>query len=122
MTIHHALQDKMGPFCRAASDCALILDILRGRDMDDIASQDVPLPNPFNVDVSNLSIGVLPSMQDSSAEVSHVKLLPCMSLHGSQPCRYKYWFVGSTKVVMVMPKLLWKQRPLGELSHLQIQC
>ncbi|BDA44986.1 Glutamyl-tRNA(Gln) amidotransferase subunit A [Coccomyxa sp. Obi] len=64
--------DKMGPFCRAASDCALILDILRGRDTDDIASQDVPLPSPFNVDVSNLSIGVLPSMQDSSAEFTAI--------------------------------------------------
>lgn len=56
--------------------------------MDDIASQDIPLPSPFNVDVSNLSIGVLPSMQDSSAEVSYVKRLPFMSLHGNQPCKY----------------------------------
>lgn len=60
----------MGPFCRAASDCVLILDILRGRDVNDIASQDVSLPSPFNIDVSNLSIGVLPSVQSVSAEVS----------------------------------------------------
>ena len=56
--------------------------------MDDIASQDVPLPSPFNIDVFNLSIGVLPSVQDSSAEVSRLTQLPRMSLHGSRPCRY----------------------------------
>ncbi len=59
----------MGPFCRAASDCVLVLDVLRGNDVDDIASQDVMLPSPFDVNVSNLSIGVLPSVQDFSAEV-----------------------------------------------------
>lgn len=82
------MQDKMGPFCRAASDCALILDILRGRDMDDIASQDVLLPSPFDVNVSNLSIGVLSSVQDFSAEVSHSIPIFQMAWHSSS-VKYK---------------------------------
>ena len=68
-----ALQDKVGPFCRAASDCALILDAIRGRDTDDIASLDVALDDPFNVDISNLTVGVLSSVQDRASEVR-----PCL--------------------------------------------
>ena len=64
-----ALQDKVGPFCRAASDCALILDVIRGRDTDDPASLDVALGNPFGVNVSTLTLGVLPSIQDRASEV-----------------------------------------------------
>ena len=59
----------MGPFCRAASDCALILDAIRGRDTDDIASLDVALDDPFLVNISNLTLGVLSSVQDRASEV-----------------------------------------------------
>jgi hypothetical protein len=72
-------QDKVGPFCRAASDCALILDILRGHDPDDIAAQDVGLPSPFDVAISNFTLGVLPSVQTTSAEV----MLFCICAHGT---------------------------------------
>ena len=65
----HLAQDKMGPFCRCAADCALIYDALRGRDPADVASQDLPLADPFAVNVSGLTLGVLPSAQDSSVEV-----------------------------------------------------
>ena len=68
-TIANALQDKVGPFCRAASDCALILDASRGRDPDDVASLDVALDNPFWVNLTGLTLGVLPSVQDRASEV-----------------------------------------------------
>lgn len=71
-----ALQDKVGPFCRAASDCALILDAIRGRDVDDVASLDVALDSPFTVNVTSLTLGVLPSIQDRASEVRQ-RLLPC---------------------------------------------
>ena len=70
ITIANALQDKVGPFCRAASDCALILDAIRGRDPDDVASLDVALDNPFRVNLTGLTLGVLPSVQDRASEVS----------------------------------------------------
>lgn len=70
VTIANALQDKVGPFCRAASDCALILDAIRGRDPDDVASLDVALDNPFWVNLTGLTVGVLPSVQDRASEVS----------------------------------------------------
>ena len=68
----------MGPFCRCASDCALVYDVLRGRDPADVASQDLPLGNPFAVNVSGLTLGVLPSAQDSAVEVRYP--------HASGPC------------------------------------
>ncbi|CAL5229954.1 g13383 [Coccomyxa viridis] len=64
--------DKVGPFCRAASDCALILDAIRGRDTDDIASLDVALDNPFTVNISNLTLGVLSSVQDRASEFTAI--------------------------------------------------
>lgn len=67
--VYCVLQDKVGPFCRAASDCALILDAIRGRDTDDIASLDVALDNPFTVNISNLTLGVLSSVQDRASKV-----------------------------------------------------
>lgn len=71
----------MGPFCRAASDCALIMDALRGRDLEDVGSRDLPLGNPFAVNISRLTVGVLPSVQESSAEVCTRPTLWQLSSH-----------------------------------------
>ncbi|CAK0784217.1 hypothetical protein CVIRNUC_007421 [Coccomyxa viridis] len=71
MTLVDSL-DKVGPFCRAASDCALILDAVRGRDPDDVASLDVALDNPFWVNLTGLTVGVLPSVQDRASEFTAI--------------------------------------------------
>ena len=68
----------MGPFCRCAADCALVYDALRGRDPADVASQDLPLADPFAVNVTGLAVGVLPSAQDSSVEVPPGQSAECM--------------------------------------------
>ncbi|KAL2554843.1 Amidase family protein [Forsythia ovata] len=34
--------DKLGPFCRSAADCAVVLDCIRGKDPDDLSSRGHP--------------------------------------------------------------------------------
>ncbi|XP_042034274.1 glutamyl-tRNA(Gln) amidotransferase subunit A-like isoform X3 [Salvia splendens] len=51
--------DKLGPFCRSAADCAIVLDIIRGKDPRDHSSRDIPFPDPFSVDITKLTVGYL---------------------------------------------------------------
>lgn len=68
MSISESL-DKLGPFCRSATDCAIILDIVRGRDLDDPSSKDSSLDDPFLVDITKLTVGYL---EDAEMEVVNV--------------------------------------------------
>ncbi|XP_007038190.2 PREDICTED: glutamyl-tRNA(Gln) amidotransferase subunit A [Theobroma cacao] len=61
--------DKLGPFCRYAADCAVILDAIRGKDPDDHSSRDIPFGDPFSVDITKLTVGYL---EDADKEVVHV--------------------------------------------------
>lgn len=60
-------QDKLGPFCRSAADCAIVLDSIRGEDPDDLSSRDTHLMDPFLVDITKLTVGYL---EDAEMEVS----------------------------------------------------
>ncbi|KAG9447347.1 hypothetical protein H6P81_013475 [Aristolochia fimbriata] len=68
MSISESL-DKLGPFCRSAVDCAVILDAIRGKDPDDISSREVFLEDPFSVDITKLTVGYI---EDAQMEVVHV--------------------------------------------------
>ncbi|KAG7954673.1 hypothetical protein I3843_11G030800 [Carya illinoinensis] len=68
MSISESL-DKLGPFCRSATDCSVILDAIRGRDPDDPSSRDSPLDDPFLVDITKLTVGYL---DDAEEEVVHI--------------------------------------------------
>ncbi|KAH1251328.1 hypothetical protein AAZX31_05G185700 [Glycine max] len=68
MSISESL-DKLGPFCRSATDCAIILDIVRGKDLDDPSSKHSSLDDPFLVDITKLTVGYL---DDAEMEVVHV--------------------------------------------------
>ncbi|KAB2000272.1 hypothetical protein ES319_D12G221000v1 [Gossypium barbadense] len=59
----------LGPFCRNAADCAVILDAIRGKDPDDLSSRDIPFGDPFSVDITKLTVGYL---DDADMEVVHV--------------------------------------------------
>uniref|UniRef100_A0A803NVN3 Amidase domain-containing protein n=1 Tax=Cannabis sativa TaxID=3483 RepID=A0A803NVN3_CANSA len=48
MSISESL-DKLGPFCRSATDCAIVLDSIMGKDPDDVSSRDISLGDPFSV-------------------------------------------------------------------------
>lgn len=67
--LHACAQDKVGPFCRAAADCAAIYDVIRGRDAADPGSRDAALPDPATLNISGLVVGMLPSAQPYAAEV-----------------------------------------------------
>lgn len=58
MSISESL-DKLGPFCREAADCVIVLDTIRGKDPDDLSSRDIPLTDPFSVDITKLTVGYL---------------------------------------------------------------
>lgn len=52
--------DKVGPLCRYAADCALVLDAIRGKDPRDWSSKNIHLEDPFSVDITKLTVGYLP--------------------------------------------------------------
>ncbi|KAL3655359.1 hypothetical protein CASFOL_001145 [Castilleja foliolosa] len=58
--------DKLGPFCRNAVDCAIVLDAIRGKDPDDLSSRNIPFSDPFAVDITKLNVGYL---EDAEMEV-----------------------------------------------------
>lgn len=62
-----SVQDKIGPVCRSAMDCAVIYDVLRGRDPGDPASTDVLQRDPFALNLTGLRVGLL---ADSSPEAT----------------------------------------------------
>ncbi|XP_019081331.1 uncharacterized protein LOC100253958 isoform X1 [Vitis vinifera] len=64
------IQDKIGPFCRSAADCSIILDAILGKDPDDPSSKDISLDDPFSVDITNLTVGYL-----DDAEMEVVRIL-----------------------------------------------
>ncbi|KAJ4979326.1 hypothetical protein NE237_010106 [Protea cynaroides] len=68
MSISESL-DKLGPFCRSAMDCAVVLDAIRGKDLDDLSSRDVSLEDPFSIDITKLTVGYL---EDAEMEVVNV--------------------------------------------------
>ncbi|XP_057948254.1 uncharacterized protein LOC131143913 [Malania oleifera] len=58
MSISESL-DKLGPFCRTAADCAVILDVISGKDPGDVSSRNIPFDDPFAVDITKLTVGYL---------------------------------------------------------------
>ncbi|KAK1407130.1 hypothetical protein QVD17_38741 [Tagetes erecta] len=61
--------DKLGPLCRSAVDCAIVLDVIRGKDPDDPSSRKINLDDPFSVDITKLTVGYL---EDAEMEVVDV--------------------------------------------------
>ena len=53
--------DKIGPMCRSAEDCALVLDAINGRDGDDNSTIEVPFNWNAKADVRKLRVGYLKS-------------------------------------------------------------
>uniref|UniRef100_A0A0D9XSP9 Amidase domain-containing protein n=1 Tax=Leersia perrieri TaxID=77586 RepID=A0A0D9XSP9_9ORYZ len=74
MSISESL-DKLGPFCRSAIDCAVVLDAIRGKDAGDPSSHEVAIEDPFHVDITQLTVGYL-----DSAEMKAVNVLAAMGI------------------------------------------
>ncbi|MBE9490271.1 MAG: amidase [Bacteroidetes bacterium] len=51
--------DKLGPICRNAIDCALVLEAIRGEDGLDFSVRDFPFNYDYSRDIKKLRIGIL---------------------------------------------------------------
>jgi Asp-tRNA(Asn)/Glu-tRNA(Gln) amidotransferase A subunit family amidase len=59
--------DKLGPICRNAIDCALVLDAIRGTDGMDFTVRDFPFNYNYSKDPKQLRIGILTDEFNPSA-------------------------------------------------------
>jgi Asp-tRNA(Asn)/Glu-tRNA(Gln) amidotransferase A subunit family amidase len=69
-------QDKLGPFCRSAVDCAIVLDAIRGTDAGDPSSREIALEDPFHVDITKLTVGYLDSAEMEVIEILNMSVSP----------------------------------------------
>jgi Asp-tRNA(Asn)/Glu-tRNA(Gln) amidotransferase A subunit family amidase len=58
--------DKIGPICRSAEDCAIVLDAIRGKGRD-YTAVDAAFPYDPDLDVRQLKVGYFKNLFDSSA-------------------------------------------------------
>jgi Asp-tRNA(Asn)/Glu-tRNA(Gln) amidotransferase A subunit family amidase len=58
--------DKLGPMCRSAEDCALVLNAIYGPDNLDQTVLDLPLQYDANLDIRQLKIGFIPKYFENS--------------------------------------------------------
>jgi Asp-tRNA(Asn)/Glu-tRNA(Gln) amidotransferase A subunit family amidase len=61
-------QDTVGPICRSAEDCALVLDAIHGPDGRDNSVLDVPFNWDATADVSKLRVGVMRAADGGAAD------------------------------------------------------
>jgi len=60
--------DKIGPMCRSAEDCALVLDVLRGSDGLDQAAVDAPFEWPPTRPTREVRVGFVPELFEDPEE------------------------------------------------------
>ena len=60
-------QDTIGPMCRAAEDCAIVLDVIHGPDGRDNSVLDVPFNWDASADVKKLRVGYLRTAVEGEA-------------------------------------------------------
>lgn len=67
--------DKVGPMCRSAEDCAIVMDIIHGADEEDVTAVQAPFAFRQIDDWSGYKIGVLQNLidQDTSRRGDNLK-------------------------------------------------
>src|SRR5262249_35483918 len=58
-------QDRLGPMCRYAEDCALVMQAVARQDKKDLSVSDVPFNWNAQLDIKNLRIGYIKESFDS---------------------------------------------------------
>ena len=58
-------QDRVGPMCRYAEDCAIVMAAIAKQDDRDMSVQDIPFNWDANLDITQLRIGYLPEYFDA---------------------------------------------------------
>ena len=59
-------QDRLGPMCRTAEDCALVLSVITGPDGRDLSVSEIPFHYDAAVRPSELKVGYLPQAFDDA--------------------------------------------------------
>jgi len=60
--------DKIGPMCRSAEDCALVLDVIRGSDGLDQSAVDAPFQWPAARPADDIRVGFVPELFEDPDE------------------------------------------------------
>ena len=60
--------DKIGPMCRSAEDCALVLEAIHGPDPKDLTAIEVPFHWDARSDLQNLRVGYVPALLAAKPE------------------------------------------------------
>ncbi|MFS7981641.1 putative amidase [Helianthus anomalus] len=60
---------KLGPLCTSVVDCAIVLDVIRGKDPDNLSSRKIFLDDPLSVDITKITVGYI---EDAEMEVVDV--------------------------------------------------
>jgi Asp-tRNA(Asn)/Glu-tRNA(Gln) amidotransferase A subunit family amidase len=60
--------DKVGPMCRHAQDCAIVLQAIAGGDGNDLSVRDVPLAFDAGTGRHPRRIGIVPAMMDAETD------------------------------------------------------
>lgn len=54
--------DKIGPICRSAYDCAIVFNVIRGKDSNDQSTVDYPFNFTQDINLSDLKVGYLKNL------------------------------------------------------------
>ena len=67
--------DKIGPICRSAQDCAIVFDVLKGEDINDITTRTAPFYYEDNIDYTQLKVACFTALvsQDTTASGDHLR-------------------------------------------------
>ena len=60
--------DKVGPMCRHAQDCAIVLQAIAGGDVKDLSVRDVPIAFDATAGRYPKRIGYVPAMMDAETD------------------------------------------------------
>ncbi len=72
--------DKLGPICRSAYDCALVFDVIQGKDALDISTIQAPFVYNNQIDYKKLKVGYLKSLFDESYRGKNMDSLSLLKL------------------------------------------
>ncbi len=85
-------QDRIGPMCRYAEDCALVMAAIAKQDDRDLSVQDIPFNWDANLDITRLRVGYIPEtfddIEDTAVRAIHQATLDELKALGVEPISF----------------------------------
>ena len=86
-------QDRIGPMCRYAEDCALVMAAIAKQDDRDLSVQDIPFNWDANLDITRLRVGYIPEtfddIEDTAVRAIHQATLDQLKALGVEPIAFE---------------------------------